>query len=132
MFTQQKIDILSRAYDELELIKADMDNAYAPISLTSKERVYKTTRDGKEIEVAEDVLWYELRNLGVKSDAGTILSPLYPQIFELSELYNKKVEEISEYAIKELGIDPLNISFIGIIRIVNAMVDMKMNTQKEN
>jgi polyribonucleotide nucleotidyltransferase len=128
MFTQEKINTLSKAYDELELIKADLDKAYEPVSLSAQERSYKVTRNGKEVDIAEDTLWYELRNLGtdVESDAKTILKPLYPELFDLSELYNKKVLEISEFALKELNIDPLKISFIGIVRIVTGLIDMKM------
>ncbi len=126
MFTQEKINTLSEMYIELEKIKEDLDNAYEPVSFTAKDKEYTLVRNGKEVKETEDVLWYEVRNLGRNCEAGKILEPIYPQIFELSDLYNVKVQNISAYSMKELKLDPLKISFIDIIRIVDGITEMKM------
>jgi hypothetical protein len=121
MFTQEKIDTISKFYEEIETLKSILDNEYIKAFEGSDERKRDTpTRK----DVPENNLWYEVQNLGDNCEAGKLLREIYPKVFESADNYNRKVSEMNAYALKELNIDPLKITFLDIIRIAKGVKDM--------
>jgi hypothetical protein len=121
MFTQEKIDTIAKFYEEIETLKSILDNEYIKSFEGSDERKRDTpTRK----DVPENNLWYEVQNLGDNCEAGKLLREIYPKVFESADNYNRKVSEMNAYALKELNIDPLKITFLDIIRIAKGVKDM--------
>lgn len=121
MFTQEKIEKISKFYEEIEILKSALDNEYVIAFEGSDERKRDTpTRK----DVPENNLWYEVQNLGDNCEAGKLLREIYPKVFECADNYNRKVSEMNAYSLKELNIDPLKITFLDIIRIAKGVKDM--------
>ena len=123
-YTNEKIEKLQDFYNKLEEIKTELNSEYVNAKEGASEKVHKLTRNDKEVEVSEDMLWYEVENLGSNCEAGTILQPKYPKVFELSKQYDETVHAMNAFSIKELGVDPLKVSLIDIIRIAMAVKEM--------
>ena len=106
-------------YDkQIHKLAEDINKLYSPIIATAKERKHKITRNGKEVEVREDALWYELRNLGLESEAGKFLYEKYKEILDLDIKHKNLVKEMEDYCIKEVGINPLQMSILDIIKLI--------------
>jgi hypothetical protein len=78
-------------------------------------------------EVTEDLLWTEIYHIGDKSEGFEALKHRYPEAFAVSDEVNKKVEEIQSYTVAELGIDAMQLKLSDIIKIVEALVEFKLN-----
>jgi hypothetical protein len=127
MITRENIKKLEEFYKQINDTKAVLDSEYSNAYEGSKERKQKIMRkiDGKDVEVEapEDKLWYEVTNLGVQCQAGQVLKPIYPKVFEAVEIHEKAVAELNAYCIREIGIDPLKLSLLDIIKIVDGILD---------
>jgi hypothetical protein len=127
MITKENIQKLEEFYKQINDSKATLDSEYSNAYEGSNERKQKIMRkiDGKDIEVEapEDKLWYEVQNLSVNCDAGLVLNKIYPKVFEAVETHEKAVAELNAYCIKEIGIDPLKLSLLDIIKIVDGILD---------
>jgi len=129
MITKEHIETIERYYKSINEFKEILDEEYIRISENSKERKHKLMRkDGdKEVEkeIPEDLLWYEVKNLGWDYQAGKHLRTIYPIMYETSLDHDKAVADLSAYCLKELRIDPLKITFLDIVRIVDGIIEGK-------
>jgi hypothetical protein len=127
MITRENIKKLEEFYKQINDSKATLDSEYSNAYEGSNERKQKIMRkiDGKDVEVEapEDKLWYEVINLGTNCDAGKVLKPIYPKVFEAVDIHEKAVADLNAYCIKEIGIDPLKLSLLDIIKIVDGILD---------
>jgi hypothetical protein len=127
MITKENIQKLEEFYKQINDSKSTLDSEYSNAYEGSNERKQKIMRkiDGKDIEVEapEDKLWYEVVNLGTGCDAGKVLKPIYPKVFEAVDIHEKAVADLNAYCIKEIGIDPLKLSLLDIIKIVDGILD---------
>jgi hypothetical protein len=127
MINRENIKKLEEFYKQINDSKATLDSEYSNAYEGSNERKRKIMRkkDGKDIEVEapEDKLWYEVVNLGTGCDAGKVLKPIYPKVFEAVDIHEKAVADLNAYCIKEIGIDPLKLSLLDIIKIVDGILD---------
>jgi hypothetical protein len=86
-------------------------------------------RDGKPVVVTEKDLWDEVYYLGPASDAGRMLAEKYPEPFEFSAQAEAKKTELKKWALEKWGIDPLAISLSDIIKVIEAVVDYRLQKQ---
>lgn len=133
MITKQHIKKISEFYSEINKTKETLDNEYVKAREGAEERKVKVERiennTPKEIETPEANLWYEVQNLGTNCQAGKALKPKYPKVFEAVEKHEKVVGEMNAYCIKEIGIDPLKLSLLDIIRIVEGVIEGKKDNK---
>jgi hypothetical protein len=127
MITKEHIAKMDTFYKDIDSVKAELDNAYVIAREGAEERKQKVMRkiDGKdtEVEAPEDKLWYEVANLGEDCEAGKTLKAIYPKVFELSAKHNALVAEMTAYSLKEIGIDPMRITLMDILRIVDGVIE---------
>jgi hypothetical protein len=127
MITRENIKKLEEFYKQINDSKATLDSEYSNAYEGSNERKQKIMRkiEGKDVEVEapEDKLWYEVLNLSFDSDAGRVLKPIYPKVYEAVQAHEKAVADLNAYCIKEIGIDPLKLSLLDIIKIVDGVLD---------
>lgn len=127
--TNEKIKKLDDFYREIETLKIELDNEYVGAregAENKKQSLVRKTKDGeKEVEISEDRLWYELRNLGWQSQAGETMKKTYPKVFELYEKHSKAVSDMEDFCLKELNINPTKITLLDIIRIVEGVINGK-------
>jgi hypothetical protein len=86
-------------------------------------------KDGKVVDVPESALWDEIYHLGQTSEAYQFLKDKYPHVFEKTDRYEKKVLEISQFSVAELGVDAIRMRLSDIIRIVEGVVDYKLGNK---
>lgn len=125
MFTEEKIQKLQEYYDQIDEAEKAFSNEYSKAMEGATERNHTITRNGKEVEVSEATLWYETNNLGGQSEAGVFLQTLYPAVFALAEKQNEISNEMHDFSVKQLGINPTKIKMIDIIRIAQGVNKMK-------
>jgi hypothetical protein len=127
MINKENIQKLEEFYKQINDSKATLDSEYSNAYEGSNERKQKIMRkiEGKDVEVEapEDKLWFEVMNLGVNCDAGKVLRVVYPKVFDAVDTHEKAVAELNAYCIKEIGIDPLKLSLLDIIKIVDGILD---------
>lgn len=127
MIKKENIAQLEVFYKEINETKAKLDSEYSNAYEGSSERKQKIIRkfDGidKEVEAPEDKLWFEVMNLGVNCDAGKVLKNIYPNVFDAVDKHEKVVSDLNDYCLKEIGIDPLKLSLLDIIKIVDGVIE---------
>lgn len=127
-YNKENINKLSELFAEIATLKAEIDEEYTKVSANADKRKLEVVRkDGKKQEVNEDLLWFEVKNLGAQCTAGVALKAKYPRIFELTEAHNKKVSEMEAFSIKTFGIDPVKLSMVDIFRIVDGILNARKN-----
>lgn len=124
--TVEKIQKLDSIYTEISQLSKKVSDLLI-LAKKNKDKELTITREGKLIQITEGRLWDEVRVLGEDSEAGTILKPLYPDVFEHSSIQRKKADELRVFCHAELGVDPSALRLIDILHLVNAMIDYKLN-----
>lgn len=125
MFTQENVEKLEKFYSEISKLEDEFTTQYSLAIEGAKERKHTINRNEKDVEVTEDTLWYETNNLGANCDAGAFLKEKYPQVFELAEKQNTLTNEMHEFSLKELNINPTKIRMIDIIKIAQGVSNLK-------
>jgi len=128
MFSNENITKLEGFYKEMHKVSDELTIEHNKALDESNEKMYKTMRknpEGKEVEVELEgkTLWYELRNIGFESDAGRILKPQFPKVFELHEQHSKMVEDLNKWSKVELGVDPLAMTLLDVVKIAKGVVE---------
>lgn len=130
MFTNENIKKLENIYERIDTVKVRLTHEYSLALEASKDKDFEIEREGKEkTSVKGATLWYEVSNLGADCDAGKILKPLYGEVFTQSEKYDELVKELNEFSKVTLGIDPLQMTLLDIVRISKGIIE---NNKNEN
>lgn len=129
--TPETIQQLYQHYDELDALREAASDAIKAAKEQQDKRVTITRRDGTKQEVTEKMLWEEVWNLSADSEAGAHLRQAYPDAFEKSEAAERKVAELRAFTLAELGIDAQQLKLSDIVRIVDALVDYKLNERQD-
>ncbi len=109
---------------EKELIETneEISKIFPFIKAQNRDKLYKVKREGKEVEIKEETLWTEVYHLGLKCQAGEILKPVYPEIFELSEKTEKLKIEIQKKEADAIGFDIKTMTLLKLIKLIIAIV----------
>jgi hypothetical protein len=119
------METLLNLYSEFTSIDREASESYLNAK-SNKENVVLTNRDGKEVELKEQAMWDEVKYLGKDAPSYKFLSEKYPEVFNKSNLRQAKLKEITTLCHAELDIDPVNLSFGDVIRVINDVVDYKI------
>lgn len=128
--TQDKVVKLYQLYEELDTLTERSSNLIKEAKHNSGNPISVTRESGETVEVAESTLWDEIRYLGDKTEGFAVLQAKYPDAFSASDAVNKQLEEIQKYTIAELGIDALQLKLSDIMRVVEGIVEYKLNERK--
>ena len=79
------------------------------------------------INLKEEILWEEVYQGGIKSQAGKILSKKYPEVFKSQNEVNNLVQAINLFTAKEFGFLFSQMSMDKLLDLMNAMIDYKLN-----
>ena len=90
------------------------------------DRLQKFEREGKEIEVKENVLWDEVFYLGPISQAGQILSKEHPEVFEAYANQEKTAGDLKKFTILELGVDYTALTLSDYLSMTEQLIELMM------
>ncbi len=82
----------------------------------------KLTRDGKEIELEENVLWTEIFYGGIETQAGKIMSEKYPELFENFKKQAVILDKLNLFTAKNWGFFFQQMSLVILIDLVLALI----------
>ncbi len=125
--TRGAIERINQLYGELDVL-AELSSDAIKLAQTNKDiRKLKVTRDtGKVVEITEAVAWEEIKYLGAKSEAYAIMKTTYPDVFEKADNHQKKVKEIDNFTLAELGIHFDKVTMRDIVNVVDKLVGLKV------
>lgn len=126
----KKIEKLRKIYADLDDLKRKTTDAIIAAKEFKHNVLLIKRKDGKEVEVKEGDLWDEIRVLRRETEAWDVMKRRYPSAFAYGEEEEKKVEELSVFCHKELGIDPMALRLLDIVQLVDAMVEYKLDSKK--
>lgn len=129
MFTNENISKLENIYERIDTVKTRLSHEFSLALEASKDTEFEIERKGEKSNVTGATLWYEVQNLGADCDAGKILKPIYGEVFTQSEKYDELVKELNDFSKTELGIDPLQMTLLDIVRISKGIIE---NNKNEN
>ena len=121
MYTTQTFQKLEEYFVKIDSLGAETNQLFSDYLVNSKERTHTITRNGKLVEVTEDILWYEVQNLGSQCEAYEFLKSLYPYFFAKTEEREATIVEMEKFAQAELGINALKMSLIDIIKLATGV-----------
>ena len=121
MITQQKmqkLEELSAAIEDKKFIAAEQLR-------TAQDRFghvkHKFTREGKEVEITEKVLWQEVY-YNVK-ETTEFMRKQHPEVFKAYDNEKQSVEEMKEFVATEFGVNPFQMSFVDYMKMTELMFD---------
>lgn len=124
MFTRE---ILNKLHDFTQKIEEAKELASENLR-TAQDRfnhvTHKLTREGKEIELTEKVLWDEVFYIGPASQAGQILEKVHPEVFEAYRKQDQLAEDLKKYCITELGIDYTQMKLSDYLKMTEGMFEL--------
>jgi len=91
---------------------------------------HKLTRDGKEIELTEKVLWQEVFLLGSGCQAAGILRQAHPEVFEAYDKQEKLAVELKKFTISELGMDYSAMTLADYVNLTEGIFALLMEEYK--
>lgn len=117
--TRGVIENLNAMYDELDTLASEQSEAVKIAKKNSGNLILLKRKNGKEVEISEQIAWDEIRYLGQASEAYTCLAERYPEVFAKVDAHFKKAQEIDTYVIKNIGItSATKVTVRDIIKIV--------------
>lgn len=126
MITRDKINTLR----ELTAKVAECMETASELLRTAQDRhgarVHKITRDGKEIELKEKVLWDEVFYIGRKSQAGQFLEQLHPEVFQAYSAQDQAAAELKKFGVVELGFDPTRLTLSDYLEITEQLFEVML------
>jgi len=129
-FTREKLEELRKLTREVNEAK----NLASELLRTAKDRkgetLQKLIREGKEIEVKENVLWDEVFYLGVASQAGEILKKEHPEVFDAYDKQEKAAVALKIFTVGELGVDYTAMTLSDYMSMTEKLV--KLIIEEEN
>lgn len=121
----------SKLYDKLEELQTELNTVFRNAKENAKTNLIKyKNAEGEEIEVTEEVAWLEVRYSGFDCPAGIALDAIYPKVKELKDAEEVAIEEVKAFEIKEFGFDYGNLSLRNTIKLINALVDYRLEEKK--
>jgi hypothetical protein len=123
--TKEKLDGLFKMADEVKAMDDVTSEQVRTAKAQNSERTHKFTREGKEVEIPEKVLWEEMYYLGKDSEAGNKMRETYPEMFEQVDKQNKIVQHLKMYIMGNFGVDYTAMTFTDWLRIMEALIDYK-------
>lgn len=130
-FTRETLDQLHKLTAELKETKEIASELLRTAQDRFKTRTHKITRNGKEIELTEKVLWDEVFYLGVACEAAQILKPIHPEVFEAFAKQDEKAKEIKKFSVTELGLDYEALTLSDYLRMTEGLFKLLLS-EKEN
>lgn len=85
--------------------------------------IQRVNADGVTVTVKEKVLWQEVYELGLDSDAGKVLEKKYPEVFKYAHDHAKKAEEFNLFAIKNFGLNPAQMTISALVNLILVATD---------
>ena len=119
--TKKKIEKLAKIYDEIDDLDRQSTDAINAAKEFKNNLLLIKRKNGKEVEVTEGTLWEEVRWIGEASEGYGALKGRYPRAFYLGELQRAKAKELAVFCKAEIGLDPIKLRLIDIIRLIEAM-----------
>lgn len=90
------------------------------------DRLQKFEREGKEIEVKENVLWDEVFYLGPVSQAGQILGKEHPEVFQAYADQETAAGNLKKFTVLELGVDYTALSLSDYLAMTEQLVELML------
>jgi len=111
------IQKLEDFYTKIDELKAQQSELIKLAQVGQKEK--KHTLRGNE--VTEEMMWYEVFNLGAECESGKMLRETYPDVFTCVDELNATSLELKKYLKETLKVDSDRMTVLDIIRIVKAV-----------
>jgi hypothetical protein len=126
MFTRESLDKLHELTAAVNSAKEQASELLRTAQDRYNTKVHKLTRDGKEVELTEKVLWDEVFYLGPACESGTVLKREHPEVFEAYKRQDDTANELKRFCIVELGIDYTQLTLSDYLRATEGMFDLLM------
>jgi hypothetical protein len=131
--TKEKLITLFKIYDELDIWEEKTSEAIKTAKLNKDKTIYIKRKEEKESGmVSEGALWEEVRYLNTATEAFNVLKEKYPEAFNNSNEYQKRLNELTVFCHQELNIDPIKLRLRDIIQICLSIFDYKLKEQKND
>jgi hypothetical protein len=129
MYTNKVIEELEVMFEEIVSLGKETDVMFSEMLIGAVERNHTIIRNNKNVVVTEDILWFEVQNLGSDCEAGKYLATIYPEFFEKTKLRQGKVSTMEQFVNTNLGINALQMSLVDIIKLVKGVCKMMIDEQ---
>lgn len=90
------------------------------------KELIKLKRDGKEIELEENVLWTEIFHGGIETQAGEIMSKKYPELFDNFKKQAEILDKLNLFTAKNWGFFFQQMSLVILIDLVLALIKYQL------
>ena len=110
----QKLEDFYTKIDELKLQQTEL----IKLAQVGQQEKKHTLRNN---EVTEEMMWYEVYNLGADCEAGKILRKEYPDVFTVVDELNSLSLELKKYLKEEIGVDSDRMTVLDIVKIVKSV-----------
>lgn len=110
-------ETLEQYYIDIDALKKEQSGLLKQAQEGADSKFH--SREGKS--VSEEMLWYEVFNLGEDCLAAQTLKPIYPEVFEVSKTLNEKSLELKKYLKETLDVDSEKMTVLDIVKIVKAV-----------
>jgi len=131
MFTRENLKQLHDLTQKVNDTKEMSSDLLRTAQDRFKNRTHKLTREGKEIELTEKVLWDETFYLGVGCQAGKLLKTLHPEVFEAYRNQDEAAAELKKFSIVELGLDYSQLTLSDYLKATESLFELLI-TEHEN
>lgn len=84
---------------------------------------HKITRQGKEVELTEKILWEEVFYLNIDSEAGKILREKHPEVFEAYKIQDTMAIELQKFVLVNLGIDQTQMTISDYMKLSESLFE---------
>jgi hypothetical protein len=127
--------------DQINTINATVADIHKYMELASeylrtaqdrnKTRKHTLERDGKQIELTEKILWEEVFYTGASSQAGKILKPLHPEVFEAYAKQSEASDRLTAFCIGELGINYPQMTISDYLKLSEGLFELVLNEREQ-
>ena len=131
--TEEQVKKIKKMYEDYEAKFHESEKILTEAQKDSQNRnITRNDKEGNPQEIREYDAWEEAKVLGWESEAGKALREKYPRAYELFQEQQKLKQEIYEYSMKTLKVDPYNLSLKDIIEVAQAVPrDFKSKIKKK-
>lgn len=127
--TPELIVKLENLYEELDALTIEASDAIN-LARENTEKPITITRNEKEIELTEGVLWDEIYSRALTNARETLVA-IYPDAFAKSELAESKRKELNDFVVSEIGFNPDKMRVSDLLKLVTGYIDYKLDVSRE-
>jgi uncharacterized lipoprotein YehR (DUF1307 family) len=104
-------------YTKIDKLKTEESELLKLAQVNQKDKFHVLR--GKQ--VSEEMMWYEVMNLGKDCEAAKVLREIYPDLFKVVDELHTTHEELNKYSKEVIGVDPQRMNLLDLIKVIKAV-----------